>query len=53
MKKILVTLFIGIMLGYMLGLVHQLAQKRTVSKMEKVQNVVISKMETTTPEVKK
>ena len=53
MKITLVTLVIGIMLGYMLGLVHQLAQKRTVAKMETVQNVVISKMETTTPEVQK
>ena len=27
MKKIAITLIIGIMLGYMLGLVHQLTQK--------------------------
>lgn len=43
MKKTLVTLVIGIMLGYMLGLVHQLAQqeqkKATVSKMERVEEV--------------
>ena len=53
MKKFALALIVGIMLGYMLCLVHQLAQKRTVSKMEKVQNVVISKMETTTTEVQK
>ena len=43
MKRTLVTLVIGIMLGYMLGLVHQLAQqeqkKATISKMEKVEEV--------------
>lgn len=40
MKKLALALIVGIMLGYMLGLVHQLAQqeqrKSTVSKMEKV-----------------
>jgi hypothetical protein len=28
MKKLAVTLLIGIMLGYMLGLIHQLTQKQ-------------------------
>ena len=34
MKRILITLVIGIMLGYMLCLVHQLAQKTNCFKME-------------------
>ncbi len=43
MKRIAITLIIGIMLGYMLGLVHQLAQQEqrraTISKMENVAEV--------------
>ena len=47
MKRIAITLLIGIMLGYMLGLVHQLAQKE---QRNHDAGLVISKMENTTEE---
>ena len=50
MKRTLVTLVIGIMLGYMLGLVHQLAQKTNSFQNGNSCEVVISKMEKTTEE---
>ena len=50
MKRIAITLLIGIMLGYMLGLVHQLAQKTNSFQNGNSCEVVISKMENTTEE---
>ena len=45
MKKLALALIVGIMLGYMLCLVHQLAQQE---QRQRDAGLVISKMENTT-----